>query len=155
MLSNSVARWQRIADGFEDICGFSNCCFAIDVYSKLNGRMILRAGIAGKVILLSMHRWSSITRPEYFLLFCDQAARTTNLYITIPNSVKQSPAYLLPPGEYGLSDAGYTLSDSLLTPFPIEERTSADESPCIQKQRLPLNGLSDRSKTVFEFLNHL
>src|SRR5205823_3960584 len=29
-LPNSAAKWQQIADGFEDICGFPNCCFAID-----------------------------------------------------------------------------------------------------------------------------
>jgi hypothetical protein len=40
----------------------------------------------------------------------------------------QTISSILPPGKSGLADAGYTLSDSLLTPFPIEERMPADES---------------------------
>lgn len=127
-MPDSAVKWQRIADGFEDICHFPNCCFAID------GCLF------------------EIERPnDYEGWYCRKSYPAINAQVVVdhktlilsfdlrPGSANDKSVYnysgfgdiisrILPPGKYGLADAGYALSDRLLTPFPIEERMPADES---------------------------
>ena len=126
-LPNSIANWQKIADGFEDICGFPNCCFAID------------EGIF------------EIERPtDYEGWYCRKSSPVINSQVVVDHNTRiisfdlrpgsandksvfnfskfgQDISKILPSGKYGVNDAGYTLSDRLLTPFIIEERIPADE----------------------------
>jgi hypothetical protein len=127
-LPNSAAKWQRIADGFEDICGFPHCCFAIDGclfeierpadyegwYSRKN-----RPAINAQVV---------VDHTTRILSFDLRPGSANDKSVYNYSKFGQSIAKILPPGKYGVGDAGYTLSDRLLTPFPIEERMPADES---------------------------
>ena len=128
LLPDSQEKWNEIADGFEDICGFPNCCFAID------GCLF------------------EIERPHDFEgWYCRKSYPAINAQVVVdhktriisydlrPSSANDKSVYnystfgkeidtILPKGKYGVGDAGYTLLNRLLIPYPIEESMIACES---------------------------
>ena len=127
-LPESNPEWQRIIDGFEQICGFPNCWFAIDgCLFEIESSYDFEGWYCRK-------GWQAINAQ----VVVDHKTRIIS-YDLRPGSANdksifnysnfgQTADIMLPPGKYGIADAGYSLTDRLLTPSPIEKNMAADES---------------------------
>jgi hypothetical protein len=120
--------WQTLSNGFEAICGFPNCCLAID------GTLF------------------EIERPgDFFGWYCRKGYPAINGQIIVdhkarirsydlrPGSANDKSIFnysnmgsillnILPAGKYIVADAGYALTKQVITPYPIEDGMTASQS---------------------------
>ena len=120
--------WDVLTEGFEAICGFPNCCLAID----------------GSLF--------EIERPQEFVgWYCRKGYPAINCQLVVdhkarirdydmrPGSANDKSIFnysdfgnristILPLKRFIVGDAGYTLSNSVMIPYPIEERMDPKEA---------------------------
>jgi hypothetical protein len=127
-LPNSVAHWQQIEYGFEDICGFPNCCFAVDGYLFEIERPSDNEGWYCRKSFPAINAQVVVDHKTRILSFDLRPGSANDKSVYNYSKFDQIISDILPSGKYGVGDAGYQLSDRLLTFFPIEDRMPADES---------------------------
>ena len=134
--------WDNLATGFEQKCGFPNCCLAVD----------------GSLF--------QIERPdEFFGWYCRKGYPAINAQLVVDHKCRirsydmrpgscndkamftyscfgQILAHIIPAGRYIVADAGYTLSKQVITPFPEKDQ--------IDPRHVLFNYLHSRTRITVE-----
>lgn len=120
--------WSRLIKGFENICGFPDCCLAVD----------------GSIF--------EIERPyDYDGWYCRKGFPALNIQLVVdhkarvrsvdirPGSANDKAVFnyshfgtnlakTIPAGKHIVADAGYTLSDCVMIPYPVVEFMDPEEA---------------------------
>ena len=120
---------RQIAIGFEDICGFPNACFAVDGclfeikrphdyegWYRRKGWPAINAQIAVD------HRARFISHD-----FRPGSANNESIwnYSKLKDAVESA---IFPAMLHGIADAGYALTNRMMTPYPLEDQMSRENS---------------------------
>jgi hypothetical protein len=127
-LPDSVSQWQQIIDGFEEICGFPNCCFAIDGCLFEIERPYDFEGWYCRKGYPAINAQVVVDHQTRILSYDLRPGSANDKSIFNYSNFGQTVDEVLPPGKYGVADAGYCLTNRMLTPFPIEECMEESES---------------------------
>ena len=120
-LPTRIQEWNELAIGFESICGFPNCCLAIDGSLFEIERMFNYEGWYCRKGFPAINAQ----------LVVDHTGRVRS-YDLRPGSANDKSIFnysffgrnihrLLPAGRYIVADAGYTLSSQIITPYAENE----------------------------------
>lgn len=141
-LPESQESWDELSNGFEAICGFPNCCLAMDGSlfeierpRDFEGWYCRKGWPAINIQLVVDHR----TRIRSYDMRPGSANdKSIFNYSQFGRTIDQ----VLPPHQFVVADAGYTLSQYVMTPYP--------EDNALNAQNAQFNYLHSRTRITVE-----